>query len=258
MPGIRLRKTRWFALVVALAFLLGASAALARTLDQAQEDTSNCARAVDDFQDTAQSFTAGLSGDLDQVDFNLGPLATDAPAVAVQIRTVTTTAGGDVPNGTVLATETVAPVTAWNTVPLDPTVPVTAVRDRARRQWRRRVLVGKHHGRLRGGNPSANFLGIGWMAAVGCDQAFRTYAAAPAVRPTQAAVQEGRLEAVQEPVVQEPGPVRGLRKPPGRQARGQEAVGRSQKSRGPPLTSRRASTARSAQRRGRRVLARSR
>jgi hypothetical protein len=71
MPGIRLQRNRCVALVAALAFPLGASAALAGTLDQAQEDTSNCPRAVHLFQDTAQFFTAGLSGDLDQVDFNL-------------------------------------------------------------------------------------------------------------------------------------------------------------------------------------------
>ena len=187
MPGIRLRRNRWFALVAALAFLLGASAALAGTLDQAQEDTSNCPRAVDDFQDTAQSFTAGLSGDLDQVDFNFGPLAAGAPAVAVQIRTVTTTLGGDVPSGTVLATETVAPVTGWNTVPFDPTVPLTAGTKYAivlDANGGVAFWLGSTTDAYADGNPSANFLGIGWSAAAGCDQAFRTYVAAPAVRPT--------------------------------------------------------------------------
>jgi hypothetical protein len=187
MPGIRLRRIRWFALGAALAFLLGASAALAGTLDQAQQDTSNCARAVDDFQDTAQSFTAGRSGDLDQVDFNLGPLAAGAPAVAVQIRTVTTTARGDVPSGTVLATETVAPATGWNTVPFDPTVPVTAGTKYAIVLDANESVafwLGSTTDAYAGGNPSADFLGIGWLAAAECDQAFRTYVAAPAVRPT--------------------------------------------------------------------------
>jgi hypothetical protein len=121
-----------------IGLLVLAGSASAGALDQKQEDTSNCTSTISPMQAVAQTFTAGKTGDLDQVDFNLAGIAGDDPqaTLTLQIQGVTTLLSGDVPNGVVLATETVIPFANWNSVALSPTVPVV-VRRRAPETGRR-------------------------------------------------------------------------------------------------------------------------
>src|SRR5438128_2024054 len=91
------------ALSVACAICLVApGSALAGTLDQQQTAATGPQAEVYSNQDWAQTFTAGLSGGLDQVDLNLAQqiLGASAPTtpLTVQIQNVS----GGVPGGTVL------------------------------------------------------------------------------------------------------------------------------------------------------------
>jgi hypothetical protein len=98
------RVWRNFVLVSAVcaALLLGATAsASAGTLDQ-QQTASNVDGALLSTQSLAQTFTAGISGGLDQVDLNLRKAGT-SPDVTVEIRDVST----GQPGTAVLATATV-------------------------------------------------------------------------------------------------------------------------------------------------------
>ena len=75
----------------------------------------------------AQTFKAGITGGLDQVDLLLGTPADTAEPLTVQIRTLS----GGVPSGTVLAQEEVADsavpeVADWVSVPFSPPAPSTA------------------------------------------------------------------------------------------------------------------------------------
>jgi hypothetical protein len=98
------RVWRNFVLVSAAcaALLLGATAsASAGTLDQ-QQTASNVDGALLSTQSLAQTFTAGISGGLDQVDLNFRKAGT-SPDVTVEIRDVST----GQPGTAVLATATV-------------------------------------------------------------------------------------------------------------------------------------------------------
>jgi hypothetical protein len=100
------RVSRIFVLasVTSVALLLGiAASASAGTLDQ-QQTSSNGGFGVFSTQSDAQTFTAGITGDLDQADLNLSTVGTPPATVSVEIRT--TSAGK--PTATVLASGTVA------------------------------------------------------------------------------------------------------------------------------------------------------
>jgi hypothetical protein len=84
--------------------LVGPGTALAGTLDQQQTDDGGGPYSLGSSQNDAQTFTAGVTGAVDQVDLDLVQLSTSVP-LTVQIRNVsagapgtTVLAGGSVPS----------------------------------------------------------------------------------------------------------------------------------------------------------------
>ena len=112
---------------VAAALILGvASSASAGTLDQQQTDFSVGTGTIDSGETPAQTFTAGLSGGIDQVDLHLESHGPTTP-VTVEIRD---TSGG-APGATVLAAQSVPASSiptagSWVTVNFATPAPVTA------------------------------------------------------------------------------------------------------------------------------------
>ncbi len=151
------------------------------TLDQSQQDTGDCESTVGNTaggnQSFAQSFQAGLTGALTQVDTYLS-FSSGAGTVTAQIEGVTS-ANGDIPNGTVLATATATPTaTGWISFLFNPTTAVTV-------GTRYDIVLSDASGAVvwlgsstynpyANGNGAAND-GSGWTAFGGCDEAFRTY-----------------------------------------------------------------------------------
>ena len=87
------------------ALCLGAAAAAsAATLDQ-QQLVGNMDTYIDSGQSLAQTFTAGIDGDLDRVDLLLRVVNTPTLPLTVEIRDGT----ADTPGGAVLASQSVAP-----------------------------------------------------------------------------------------------------------------------------------------------------
>lgn len=78
--------------------------ALAGTLDQQQTDSSGGSLFIHSTHSVAQTFTAGLSGGLDQVDLNLGTSGTPTAPLSVEIRNVTSIAQ---PGSMILASHSV-------------------------------------------------------------------------------------------------------------------------------------------------------
>jgi hypothetical protein len=113
------RRTRTFLItaVVAAAALVPAANASAGTLDQQQTISNFGGLQVDSTHSKAQTFTAGLTGQLDQVDLALSGLSLTNP-LAVQIRDGSATAPGDtvlasasVPTSAVTGSESFVPIT---------------------------------------------------------------------------------------------------------------------------------------------------
>ena len=98
------RRTRTFLItaVAAAAALIPAAGASAGTLDQQQTLNTFGGLQVDSTTSKAQTFTAGLTGQLDQVDLALSGMSVTTP-LTVQIRDGSATA----PGGTVLASASV-------------------------------------------------------------------------------------------------------------------------------------------------------
>jgi hypothetical protein len=121
---------RTLGFVIGAACLLPAlapSAAIADTLDQ-QQPTGGSDVRVDTGESLAQTFTAGLTGPLDRVELLLG--AFDSPPDAPMTVEVRNVSGGS-PGTTVLASGSVAPSSvspaeAWVQIPFGTTAPVTA------------------------------------------------------------------------------------------------------------------------------------
>ncbi|MDX6615732.1 MAG: hypothetical protein QOD60_823 [Solirubrobacterales bacterium] len=82
--------------------LIGPGPAMAGTLDQQQTDASGADTEIYATQSAAQTFTAGLSGGLDQVDLSLGTSASPTSYLSVEIRDVS---GG--PGSMILASRSV-------------------------------------------------------------------------------------------------------------------------------------------------------
>ena len=106
-------------------FLLAPGAALAGTLDQQQATDTSTAKTVSIAQGVAQTFTAGVTGNLDQVDLKLSRNGTPTVDLGVEIRDVSggqpgnrILAGTLVPPASVPATAQFVPVT------MDPQAPV--------------------------------------------------------------------------------------------------------------------------------------
>ena len=122
-----IRKTGLVSGVVAALFLGVASSASAGTLDQQQTDFSAGTGTVDSGQTSAQTFTAGLSGGIDQVDVHLESSGTPTTPLNVEIRDIS----GGAPGGTVLAGQSVPASSvpaagSWVTVNFATPAPVTA------------------------------------------------------------------------------------------------------------------------------------
>jgi hypothetical protein len=113
------RRTRTFLItaVAAAAALVPAAGASAGTLDQQQTLSNFGGLQVDSSNSKAQTFTAGLTGQLDQVDLALSGMSVTTP-LTVQIRDGSATAPGDtvlasasVPTSAVTSSESFVPIT---------------------------------------------------------------------------------------------------------------------------------------------------
>jgi hypothetical protein len=189
------RSLRILVLTGACAALLGgASSASAGTLDQ-QQPNSDAAPALfgntDGPQSLAQTFTAGISGSLDQVDLLLQKLNNPPdPSITVEIRS--TSAGAPGPLGAVLASASVPISSVGNSlafvpVPIAPPIPVTAGSQYAIVAYNAGVIGNAASwGQVVVGNPYAAGAGhinvasfppdSGWNdPGDGTDQAFKTY-----------------------------------------------------------------------------------
>ena len=113
--------------LIAVVGLAASPAAAAGTLDQSQTDTGGFQAGAEAVQSPGQTFTAGITGTLDQVDvfiFNFGPAT--AP-LTVEIRNAT----GDLPGTTVLASTSLASSSvptslSWVSATFNPGTVVTA------------------------------------------------------------------------------------------------------------------------------------
>lgn len=173
---------------VATALVLGvAGSASAGTLDQQQTDFSVGTGTVDSGETPAQTFTAGLSGGIDQVDLHLESHGPTTP-LTVEIRN---TSAGD-PGGTVLAGQSVpassvpaAP--SWVTFNFATPAPVTAGTQYAIVASSSPVSMSQHYDWGYGGDSYAGgrFTYASppsgpWTAGSTADLAFKTYVAPPA------------------------------------------------------------------------------
>ncbi len=113
------RRTRTFLItaVAAAAALIPAAGASAGTLDQQQTISNFGGLQVDSGNSKAQTFTAGITGQLDQVDLALSGMGVTTP-LTVQIRDGSATAPGDtvlasasVPTTAVTSSESFVPIT---------------------------------------------------------------------------------------------------------------------------------------------------
>jgi hypothetical protein len=192
-----------------VAFLLAPGIASAGTLDQQQTANDVAALGPSQSVSDAQTFTAGLTGGLDQVDLLLASVGTPTTYLTVEIRDVS----GGVPGEAVLAARSVPPAAVTNTtaqfipVHFNPPAPVIAGTQYA-------IVV--YSGNV-GGNwmiwyvknsdvyPGGQVLTSTappstWTAAPTLDAAFKTYvvptpAAAPTPTPTPSAGPTGQRAA---------------------------------------------------------------
>ncbi len=172
--------------VAALTLLAAAvaHAAPTGTLDQQQPDTSGGEVLFGGVGDTAlaQTFTAGLSGVLDQVDLRLHAVGSGSLAT-VEIRAVDSSGA---PGSDVLASTTVAPNFSgvWVEAAFSSPATVAAgtqyaivVRSAGLAAWRISALGGDPYP---GGQPYSSADGVPWVATTGTyDQAFKTYVTPP-------------------------------------------------------------------------------
>jgi hypothetical protein len=114
MEGREIRRVLLAGVAVAVAILLGApGSASAGTLDQQQTDFSDGSYGIESAQSMAQTFTAGITGGLDQVDLSLIQFnGTPSAPLFVEIRDVS----GGAPGTKVLANQTV-PTSAGSSSP---------------------------------------------------------------------------------------------------------------------------------------------
>jgi len=120
------RRSRTFLItaVAAAAALVPAAGASAGTLDQQQTLSNFGGLQVDSNNSKAQTFTAGLTGQLDQIDLALGGMSVTTP-LTVQIRDGSATAPGDtvlasaaVPTSAVTSGESFVPITFASPAPV--------------------------------------------------------------------------------------------------------------------------------------------
>ncbi len=188
--------TRKTALVFGLAAALAlgaASSAWAGTLDQQQTDFSVGTGTIDSGETPAQTFTAGLSGGIDQVDLHLESHGPTTP-VTVEIRD--TSAGA--PGATVLAAQSIPassiPAAAsWVTVNFATPAPVTAGSRYAVLAYSSPISMPQHYEWGYGGDVYAGGRftyatssppSTPWTTGSTNDLAFKTYVAPPQATTT--------------------------------------------------------------------------
>jgi len=184
------RVSRTLASAAAAALLLGAAAsASAGTLDQQQTTSAPHAQALITSKSGAQTFTAGITGKLDQADLKLHKQGTPPPVVNVEIRS--TSVGK--PTATVLASSTI-PASAVTTDAAGAFASATFATPASVTAGTQYALVAWSTGAgaddyawtdQTAGNPyagGAEFIssdpvppGSGWTEFVGVDFAFKTY-----------------------------------------------------------------------------------
>lgn len=105
--------------------MLGPGAALAGSLDQQQVNADAGPLEISSNISRAQTFTAGLSGNLDEIDLHVGKLGSPSANLRVEIRAVL----GGIPAATVLASTELPPSAVpfdfFVPIPLTPAVPLT-------------------------------------------------------------------------------------------------------------------------------------
>jgi hypothetical protein len=184
-------------------YLAVPGAALAGTLDQQQTDSSGAAQGVNASGfpiSAAQTFTAGITGDLDQVDLSLAKNGVPVAALTVELRATV----GQLPDGTVLASQSVpASSVAGSSLEFVPVAfptpaPVLAgtqyaivayVADTNGYSWGASPEAGPGTGPYAGGEgyfadsspPSTAWLPFSSSHSI--DYAFKTYVAPPTVTP---------------------------------------------------------------------------
>jgi hypothetical protein len=169
--------------------VLGPATALAGTLDQQQTDDGSALYTMGTAQNDAQTFTAGVSGAVDQVDLDVRQISTLVP-LTVQIRNVsagapgtTVLAGGSIPS-TGAAPLAFVPIHFATPAPVAAGTQYAIVAFAADTQgawsWGHSVAADPYAG----GSPFRN---IGappptgsWVAAPPGDLAFKTYVVPPA------------------------------------------------------------------------------
>jgi hypothetical protein len=205
-----MRKQLIVTLAACTALQLGlAASASAGTLDQHQDDQTGAPALfgpVEGNQSLAQTFTAGIGGNLDQVDLMLKKLGTPpVDSITVEIRS--TSAGAPGPLSAVLATagvpmSSVGTSLAFVPVAISPPVPVTQGNQYAIVAYNAGVIGNAASwGEVVTGNPypgGAAFINVssfppddGWNdPGVGSDQAFRTYVAPASTVPAPVAAKK--------------------------------------------------------------------
>jgi hypothetical protein len=174
--------------VVCATFALAPGAALAGTLDQQQTIFDVGTGTIDSGETPAQTFTAGLSGGIDQVDLHLEAHGATTP-VTVEIRDTS----GDDPGATVLAAQSVPassiPTTgSWVTVKFATPAPVTAGSQYAVLAYSSPLSMPQHYEWGYGGDvyaggrftyASSSPPSSPWTTGSTNDLAFKTYVAQP-------------------------------------------------------------------------------
>jgi hypothetical protein len=201
----RVNRSRAVLIAVAVASascLAVPGAALAGTLDQQQTDISGAGQGVNNNGvlsiSAAQTFTAGISGGLDQVDLSLAKNGSPVAALTVELQSTI----GLLPDGTVLGTQTVpaSSVTSGSSLAFVPVVFPTPVPVVAGTQYAIVAYVADTNGYNWGASPdsspdpsaysggeaffaSSSPPSTTWIPFTGdldeVDQAFRTYVAPP-------------------------------------------------------------------------------
>jgi hypothetical protein len=170
--------------------------AAAGTLDQQQPNGGGVTFDIDSTQSLAQTFTAGLSGGLDQVDLKLA--AGGAPPTLPLIVEIRNVAGGS-PGGTVFATGSIpasaapSPPAAFVSLSFANPAVVTAGTQYAIVAYNANVIPSRWGWAVDATNPyapgsafhvAASPPGPTWMSDAGSDLAFKTYVLTLAAKPT--------------------------------------------------------------------------
>jgi hypothetical protein len=190
------------AIVVCAVSAFAPGTALAGTLDQQSTDTSGSGFAMFSAQSLAQTFTAGRSGGLDQVDLSLLITGSPSAPLNVEIRN----AYGGTPGTTVLASHSLPASglpTTFTFVPISFAVPAAVV---AGIQYAIVAYTSTPTGSYRWANSATNsYAGGGalfspnsppsfWGESAEGDQAFKTYLTPPDTTPPETVIGSKKIK----------------------------------------------------------------